>query len=145
MGLAAGIFDRLAQFLANGFNLFLGRRVAVTYGGEAEEVGRKLGAAGVENEGAAHAEDAAEEARFEDDIVSRRGLTGFAGRRCGHVHRRPVVLGEQEGGEIHLMRELDEALQRGRPGIEGCRPGIDLRDVFETVRQRLKQLFLLAR
>ena len=43
------------------------------------------------------------------------------------------------------MRKLDQAPERGRPGIEGCRPGIDLRDVTETACQRLQQLFLLLR
>src|SRR5687767_5794070 len=43
------------------------------------------------------------------------------------------------------MRQLDQAVQRGGPGIEGCRPGIHVRHVLETARQRLEQLRLLAR
>src|SRR4029453_18959312 len=65
-------------------------------------------------------------------------------RRVG-AHRRPVVLGEDERGEVDLTRELDEALDGRRAGIEGRRPGIDVRDVLEAARQRLEQLRLLAR
>ena len=53
-------------------------------------------------------------------------------------------LSEHERGEVDFMRKLDEALQCGGPRIEGCRPGIDVRDVFETTRQRLQQLLLLS-
>ena len=99
----------------------------------------------MEDEGPAHAKDAAEQARFEDDVVSRRILTGFRGRGGGRAGGRPVVPGEHERGEVDFMRKLDEAVQRGGPGIEGCRPGIDVRDVLETARQRLQQLRLLSR
>ena len=99
----------------------------------------------MENEGPAHAKDAAEEAGFEDDIVAGRILTGFRGRRGGGAGGRPVVLGEHERGEVDFMRKLDEAIQRGGPGIEGCRPGINVRDVLETARQGLQQLCLLPR
>ena len=43
------------------------------------------------------------------------------------------------------MRKLDETVQRGRARIEGCRPGIDMRDVFEAPRQRLHQFLLRCR
>jgi hypothetical protein len=98
----------------------------------------------MEDEGSAHAENAAEKTRLEDDIVARRRLTGFRGSgcRCGRIGRRPVVPGEYERGEVDFMRKLDQSLKRGRPGIEGCRPGFDVRDVVETACQRLQQLFL---
>ena len=51
-------------------------RFAVAYAGQAEQIGRQLRAAGMEDEGSAHAEHAAEQAGFEDDIVPRRGLAG---------------------------------------------------------------------
>ena len=47
---------------------------------QAEQVRRKLRIARVQYECSAHAENTAEEPRFEDDIVSRRSLTGVAGR-----------------------------------------------------------------
>ncbi len=43
---------------------------------EAEEIGRQLRALGVEDEGPAHPENAAEETGLEDDVVPRRSLTG---------------------------------------------------------------------
>jgi hypothetical protein len=42
------------------------------------------------------------------------------------------------------MRKLDEASECGGPWMEGCRPRIDVRDVFETACQRLQQLLLLS-
>ena len=99
----------------------------------------------MEDEGSAHSEDSTEEAGFEDDVVSRRSLTGFRGSGCGRAGGRPVVPGEHERGEVDFMRELEEAVQRGGPGIEGRRPGLDVRDVFETAGQRLQQLLLLSR
>jgi len=42
------------------------------------------------------------------------------------------------------MRKLDEAVQRGGPRMEGCRPGIYVRDGFETACQRLQELRLLS-
>ena len=42
------------------------------------------------------------------------------------------------------MRELEEALQCGGPWIEGCRPWLYVRDIFETAGQRLQQLLLLS-
>jgi CPA2 family monovalent cation:H+ antiporter-2 len=49
----------------------------------------------------------------------------------------PIIFGDNR-------RKLDEALQCGRPRIERCRPGLYVRDVFETTRQRLHQLLLLS-
>ena len=98
----------------------------------------------MEDEGSAHSEDATEKTGFEDDIVSRRSLTGSRGRGCGRADCRPVVPSEHERGEVDFMRKLEEALQCGGPGIERCRPGLYVRDVFETTRQRLQQLLLLS-
>src|SRR4029079_12983403 len=104
------------------FNLGRCRDVVVPYGREAEEIARKLRAARVEDERSAHSKDSTEEAGFEDDIVSRSSLTRRCERRCGRVGGRPVVLSENEGGEIHFMRKLEETLQCGGPRIERCRP-----------------------
>ena len=65
-----------------------------------------------------------------------------AGRRT--LDGRPVVLGEHERGEVHFVRQLDQALERRRPGVEGRRPGIDACDVLQASRQRLHQLRLLS-
>ena len=98
----------------------------------------------MEDEGSAHAEDSAEKAGLEDDIVPRRSLTGSRRRGCGQAGCRPVVLGERERGEVDFMRELEEALQGGGPRIEGCRPGFHVRDVLETACQPPQQLFLFS-
>ena len=98
----------------------------------------------MEDEGSVDSEGSTEKASFEDDIVSRRSLTGSRGRRCGWAGGRPVVPSEHERGEIDLMRELKEPLQCGGPRIEGSGPGFYVRDVFETARQRLQQLLLLS-
>ena len=98
----------------------------------------------MEDEGSVHSEDSTEKAGFEDDIVSRRSLTGSRGRGCGQAGCRPVVPSERERGEVDFMRKLEEAVQCGGPWIEGCRPGIYVRDVFETACQRLQQLLLLS-
>jgi hypothetical protein len=42
------------------------------------------------------------------------------------------------------MRKLDEASECGGPWMEGCCPGIYVRDVFEMACQRLQQLLLLS-
>jgi hypothetical protein len=75
-------------------------------------------------------------------LVSRRSLTGSRGRGCGQGGCRPVVPSERERGEVDFMRKLEEADQCGGPRIEGCRPGIYMRDVFETACQRLHELLL---
>ena len=98
----------------------------------------------MKDEGSAHSKDATEKTGFEDDIVSRRSLTGSRGRGCGLAGCRPVVPSECECGKVDFMRKLDEALQCGRPRIERCRPGLYVRDVFETTRQRLEQFLLLS-
>ena len=64
------------------------------------------------------------------------------GRGCGQAGCRPVVPSECERGEVDFMRKLEEAAQCGGPWIEGCRPGNDMRDVFETACQRIQQLLL---
>jgi hypothetical protein len=96
----------------------------------------------MEYEGSAHSESSTKKASFEDDIVSRRSLTGFRGSGCAGAGGRPVVPSEHERGEVDFMRKLDEASECGGPWIEGCRPGIYVRDVFETACQRLQQLLL---
>ena len=143
VGEASLVLDRLLQLLADDANL-RGGRLSVAYRGQAEEIGRQLRASGVEDEGSAHPEHAAEEPGLEDDVVPRRGLTGVGGGGRGRVDGRPVVLREDECGEVDLVRELDEPLERRRPGIEGGRPGIDVRAILEAARQRLDQLGLLA-
>jgi hypothetical protein len=140
---ASLVLNRLLQLLADDANL-RGGRLSVAYRGEAEEIGRQLRASGVEDEGSAHPEHAAEEPRLEDDVVPRRGLAGVWGGVRGGVDGCPIVLREHECGEVDLVRELDEPLERRRPRIEGGRPGIDVRDVVEAARQRLDQLGLLA-
>src|SRR5262245_4172865 len=61
----------------------------------------------------------------------------------GEACRAPVRA-DVERGEIDLMRELDEALERGGPRLEGCRPGIYVRDAFQTACQRLQQFSLFS-
>jgi hypothetical protein len=121
-----------------------GHRFAVPYAREAEEIARKLRAARMDDEGSPHSERSTEKAGFEDDIVSRRSLAGSRGRGCWRAGGRPVVLSKHERGEVDFMRELEKAVQRGGPGMEGCRPRIYVRDAFETARQRLQQLVLLS-
>jgi hypothetical protein len=43
------------------------------------------------------------------------------------------------------MGKLDQALQRGRPGVERRRPRIDMRNIGEAARQSIQQPFLLSR
>ena len=57
----------------------------------------------------------------------------------------PVVLGEHERGEIDLVGELDEPVERGPPRVERGHPGLDVGHVFETARHGLQQLGLFAR
>src|SRR5262249_10477690 len=78
-------------------------------------------------------------------VVSRRGLAGGRRIRCGWAGGRPVVPSEHERREIDLMRELEEPFQCRGPGIERARPGLYVRDVLKTPRQRLQQLLLLRR
>ena len=143
-GKAPFVLDRLPKLLIEDFHLGRSRRL-VPYARETEQIGRKFRAACMEDEGPAHSEDSTEEARFEDDIVSRGRLTGPRRSGCGHAGRRPVILGEHERCEVDFMRKLDETFQGGSPGIEGCHPGIYARDVFDTACDCLQQLLLLLR
>jgi hypothetical protein len=86
----------------------------------------------MDDEGSAHSQDSTEKAGLEHHIVAGRSLPGSRARRCGGAGGRPVVASERERSEIDLMRELDEALERGGPRLEGCRPGIYVRDAFQT-------------
>ena len=65
--------------------------------------------------------------------------------RCRRAGARPVVPGENEGGEVDLTGQLEQAPQRGGPGIERpssrARPGRRL----EAAGQRLEQVRLLSR
>src|SRR5262249_23466091 len=98
----------------------------------------------MDDEGPAHSQDSTEKAGFEHHIVAGRSLRRSGARRCGGVGGRPVVASERERSEIDLMRELDEALERGGPRFETYRPGIDMRDAFQTGCQRLQQLLLFS-
>jgi hypothetical protein len=61
----------------------------------------------MKDEGSAHSEDSTEKTRFEDDIVSRRSLTGAWERGCERTDGRPVVPSEHERGEVDFMRKFD--------------------------------------
>ena len=65
--------------------------------------------------------------------------------RTRTLRRGPVVLGEDERGEIDLLGELDEPVEGGPPRVERRRPGLDVGDVLEPARDRLEQFRLLAR
>jgi hypothetical protein len=99
----------------------------------------------MQDEDPAHPERSTEKPGLEDDIVSRRSLPRFARRGCGVSVGRPVVLGEYESGEIDFAGQLEKSIQRGGPGIELCRPGMDVRAVFQAARQRVQQLLLRFR
>jgi hypothetical protein len=95
-GDAALVLDRLPKLLVDDSHLGGGRQLAVPYAREAEEIARKLRAARMEDEGSAHSESCTKKAGFENDIVSRRGLTGSRGRGRGlSDHRRE--------GEVELV------------------------------------------
>src|SRR5205814_8894738 len=136
--------DRFPELLVDDSHLGSARRIAVPDAREAEKIAWKLRAVRVQNKSPPHSKRSTEKAGFEDDVVSRRSLAGFRGRRCGRTVGRPVVLSERERGEVDFVRELEEALQRGCPRIERCRPGFDARDIFETACQRLQQLLLFS-
>jgi hypothetical protein len=138
------VLDCFSDFLVDGFHL--GRRhcAVVSHAREAEEIARKFRVARMEYEGSAHAEDTAEQACFEDDIVSRGSLTGPGLRRSQRGARRPVVLRKHKCREIDFLGEFKEAFQCRCPRMEGCRPGIYVCDIFETACQRLQQLLLLS-
>ena len=115
---AALVFDRLPKRLIDDSHLGRGRCFAEQYAREPEEIARELRAARMQDEGSAHPEDSSEKAGFEDDIVSRRSLTGSRGRGCGEAGCRPVVPGECERGEVDFMRKLEETDQCSGSGIE---------------------------
>ena len=54
----------------------------------------------MEYEGSVNSESFTEKAGFEDDIVSRRSLTGSRGSGCAGAGGRPVVPSEHERGEV---------------------------------------------
>src|SRR5262245_1406736 len=99
----------------------------------------------MEDEGSAHSEDSTKKAGFEDDIISRRSLTGLRLVRCQRAVSRPVVLSESECREVDFMSKFEEAFQCSGSRIEGCRPGFYVRDVFEPTAQCLEQLLLFSR
>jgi len=142
---AAIVLDRRPKLLVDRPHRRAGRRFAVPDARQTEEIARKLGAARVQDEGPSHSEDSAEKASLEHDVVPWGGLTGFGRRRRRRVRARPVVPSEHEGRKVDFVGKLEEALQSGCPGIERRRPGLDVRDVFETARERLEQLRLLSR
>src|SRR5215217_1967097 len=144
MGDAPLVLNRLPKLLVDDFHL-RGRNRAVSYGCKPEEIARKLRAACMEDKSSAHSEHSTEKAGFENHIVSRRSLTGPRRMDGGLTDRRPIVLSEGERGEVDFMRKLDKPLQRCRPRIEGCCPGLYLRDFFETTCQRLQEFLLLSR
>ena len=119
--------DRLPKLLVDRSHLRRGRRFAVSYAREAEEIAWKLSAVRMEDKGSAHSEGSAEKAGFEDDVVSRRSLGGFGRRRCRWTRARPVVPSEHKSSEVDFMSKFEEPLQCGCPGIEGCRPGFYVR------------------
>src|SRR5262249_47185283 len=76
-GNATLVLDRIPELLADGLYLGRGGRFAVPYAREAEQIGWKLRAPRMENEGSAPSKGYAEKAGFEDDIISRRSLIGL--------------------------------------------------------------------
>jgi hypothetical protein len=98
----------------------------------------------MEDEGPPHPQGSTEEPGLEDDVVSWRSLARPFDRGRRRTGGRPVVPREHERGEVDFVGQLEEAFEGRGPGIEGCRPGLDARDVLETSRQRLQQLLLLA-
>src|SRR5215467_4125861 len=141
---AAFVLDRLPQLLVDGLELTGRSRIVVKYARETKEVAWKLRATGVQDEGAAHSEDTAEEPSFEDYVVSRRRLTGFRGIGWRWAVRGPVILTEYESRKVDFARKLEEPLQCGDPGIERRRPGLYPRDVSEPTSQPLQDLVLLS-
>ena len=118
--------DRLAELLVDRANLRRSGGRVVADGGQPEQVAWQLRTVRVEDEGAPDAERAAEQSCLEHHVVARRRLAGLG--RCGHG---PIVLGEHEGGEIDLLRELDEPVEGGPPRVERRRPQLDIGDVGE--------------
>ena len=134
---------------ASGMTTFISAavgRFVVAYAREAEEIGRKLRAARVQDEGSAHSEDCRRKGR----LRRRHCLAEMPDRAVGSgcaagcwSSSRPERT-RTPRSRLHASSS-SEAFQCGGPGIEGRRPGFDVRDVFETARQRLQQLLLLSR
>jgi hypothetical protein len=142
-GETAFILDRFAKLLADDFHHGGCGRSVVAYAREAKEIGWKLRAAGMQNEGSAHSEDSTEQPGLEDNIIPRGCLTRRGRGLSSWGVRRPVVLSERKRREIDFARQLQEPFQRAGPGTEGCRPRFHARDVVEAARQCLHQLRLL--
>ncbi len=132
--------DRLAELLVDRANLRRAGGRVVADGGQPDQVARQLRPVRVEDERTPDAERAAEQPGLEHNVVARRRLA-----RLGRIRGGPVVLSEHERGEIDFLGELDEPVERGPPRVERGRPGLDVGDVFEPARDRLKQLGLLPR
>ena len=135
--------DRLAQRLVDlandrrrGVGVVADRRETV-------QVGRQFRAARVQDVRPSNAQRAAEQARLEHHVVARGGLARVGIGHCSL--RRPIVLGKDERGEIDLVGELHEAIERRHAGIEHRRPRLDLGDVLEPPGERLQELLLLGR
>ena len=95
----------------------------------------------MQDEGPPHAQRTPEQPGFEDDVVARCILPRGGLGRC--ALDRPVVVGEEERGEVHLVGELDEAIEGGDTRVEHRRPRFDVRDVLEPPGERLQELLLL--
>ena len=77
---------------------------------------------------------------LEHHVVTRRRLAGL-----GRIRRGPVVLGEHERGEIDLLGEFDEPVERVPPWVERGHPGLNVGDVPERACDRLEQFCLFSR
>jgi len=138
---AALLLDRLAELLVHAAHVGRGQGLGVAHRRHSEEIGRQLRTLGVEDERAAHAEGSAEETRLENDVVTRRCLGRGAG--IGGA-ARPVVLREDERGEVDLPRQLHQPVEGRDARVEDRGPRLDLGDLREAARQGLEQLRLLA-
>ena len=97
----------------------------------------------MQDEGPAHAEPPPKRPASKTTLSLGDAWPGVrVGSGAFAMSNRP---GEDEGGEVDLMGELEEAAERGGPGMEGGRPGLDMGDVVEAARQRVQQLLLLPR
>jgi hypothetical protein len=67
------------------------------------------------------------------------------GTASGEAPRRPVVLGEDEGGEVDFVGQLDQPIERREARVEDGRPRVDVGDVPEAARQGRQELLLLPR
>jgi hypothetical protein len=136
------VHDRLPELPVDLPHVRSGEGVGVAHRGHAQQIGGQLGALGMEDERAAHAQCPAEQAGLEDNVVSWGRLTG--GRGVQRV-AGPVILREDERREVDLAGELNQPVERGDTGVEDRGPRFDLRDLRKSARQRLHQLRLLSR